>query len=191
MLLPNAYYGKAGEAQPLLEMEDDDEEDKLLKETPKSVIDMLGFDPLEFEESKNSTEDSSGIRYISFAGVSVAIEYEINEQRTLYNDADEVVYDERMQYPYGFIQGTTGRDGDEIDVALGTDEDAPDVFVVDMIDLGPDVNERENEDKVFLGFSSLAAAKKAFFSMYPKNFFGGMVKMPLKEFKAAMLTGSL
>lgn len=143
------------------------------------------------ESLDSKTKDSAGIRYISFADLPVGIEYGIGERRVFHDDNGEIVYDKTLEYPYGFIQNTVGRDGDEIDVILGTDPEAENVYVIDMIDLGPDVAKREDEDKVLLGFPSAAAAKEAFFSMYPKTFFGGLVTMRLHEFQDAMRRGVL
>jgi phage-related protein (TIGR01555 family) len=162
------------------------------KEVPKEKTDdsKRWADKLR-EKLKSTDADSSGIKYVNFAGVMVGIEYDAGERRIFYDDNGEVVYNTLLKYPYGFIQGTTGRDGVEIDVILGSTKQPNDVYIVDMIDLGPNVEARENEDKVMLGFDNAEEAKEAFYSMYPTNFFGGMKKMPIEEFRAAMQRGVL
>lgn len=143
------------------------------------------------ETRHKKSKDTAGIKYISFASLPIGIEYAAGERRVFYDDNGEVVYDKLLEFPYGFVQNTIGRDGDEIDVITGPVEDPEHVYVIDMIDLGPDVSKRENEDKAMLGFDSAESAKNAFFTMYPRNFFGGMVKMRLEEFQDAMRRGVL
>lgn len=138
---------------------------------------------LEGKESSAGAKDSVSVRDLEFAGIPISVEYEAGTRRILKNPAGAVVYDRVLQFPYGFIRNTTGRDGDEIDVILGTDENAPNVYVIDMIDLGPDVHQREDEDKVFVGFKSPRDVKAAFLTMYPASFLGGMDSFGLQEFR--------
>ena len=100
------------------------------KKTPKS--------------SFRAARDSAAFLDIEFSGIPVTIEVMAGDTRTIRNEAGEVVYKRKLQYDYGFIRGTIGRDDDETDVILGPAEYAPFVYVADMIDLGPDVDKREN-----------------------------------------------
>lgn len=118
----------------------------------------------------------------SFADVPVHIEFQPGERRIIRNGAGEVVYDRVMRYPYGYIRGTKGRDGDEVDVVLGPTGLFRFIYVADMEDLGPDVKQRQDEDKVFLGFDSQADAEKAFESMYPKRWLRGIRPLDWPEF---------
>jgi len=99
----------------------------------------------------------------------------------------DVVYDRVLPNHYGFIRNTIGRDGDEIDVILGTDPAADSAYVIDMIDLGPDEAAREDEDKVLLGFPSARAARDAFLAMYPPSFLGNMDAMSMEDFRSNWL----
>jgi phage-related protein (TIGR01555 family) len=117
-----------------------------------------------------------------FGGVPITVERSKGQRRVLKNDSGNVVYDRTLLHDYGFIRGTIGRDGDEVDVIIGPDESAANVFVADMIDLGPDVDKRSDEDKVLLGFRSEAEARAAFLSMYPPEFLGSLKRMSIKEF---------
>lgn len=123
------------------------------------------------------------IKHVKFQGFDIAIEYPAGVTRELKNAKGEVVYRKRMVYSYGFIATTKGRDGDEVDVMLGPSEKAQEAHVVHMIDLGPDVDQREDEDKVMLGFPDAEAAKKAFEKHYPATFYGGMTSLPLDVFR--------
>lgn len=142
-----------------------------------------------FEEEQTLARDSAysaGLTCFDFSGLPLAIEYPQGSQRKIVNPDGVVVYDRTMLYDYGFIRATVGRDGDEIDVIVGPNEDAPYVYIVDMIDLGFDVDQREDEDKVCLGFNSESAALRAFQSMYPPSFFGGMKSVSIKDFRHRM-----
>jgi hypothetical protein len=50
-----------------------------------------------------------------------------------------------------------------------------------MIDLGYDEAQRQDEDKVFIGFPDQAWALEAFHSLYPPFFMGGMLAMPVQQ----------
>ena len=119
---------------------------------------------------------------LEFAGLPITVEFSAGERRLITNADDEIVYDRVMQWPYGFIQNTIGQDHDEIDVILGPVEASPTVFVVNMMDYGPDYEQRENEHKVCLGFLDRQSAIDAFCTMYPEDFYGGLEEVPLGHF---------
>jgi len=132
------------------------------------------------------------VEKITVQGLSVVVEYPKGSVRELKNDAGETVYKRLMRYSYGYFEHTQGRDPDEVDVILGPFADTcKSAFIVHMLDKGPDVDEREDEDKVLFGFGNAVAAKLAFFSMYPKSFFGGLTELPMATFKEKLATASL
>jgi hypothetical protein len=130
-------------------------------------------------------------KYVERMGLGIVIEYPKGAQRKYHNKDGKVVYQKTMRYPYGFFEGTKGRDGDEVDAILGPSQRFDDVFVVHMLDKGPDVEQREDEDKVLIGFSTADAAKMGFLQMYPREFFGGMTILPVETFKQRLATASL
>lgn len=115
-------------------------------------------------------------------GLPITIEHKKGSDRTLHNDAGKQVYKVRMHNDYGYIDNTKGRDGDEVDVMLGPSEDAEEVYIVHMKDMGPDPSQREDEDKVMMGFPSADLAKSAFHMHYPREFYEGMTAMPVDQF---------
>jgi phage-related protein (TIGR01555 family) len=141
-------------------------------ESPESVLGI----PKREAAGEDSAPDH---QEIEFAGLPLTVEYPKNTWRILRNPRGQVVYERFLENDYGFIRGTVGRDGDEVDVIVGPDESAQAAFVVNMIDLGPDVDQRQNEDKVCIGFQTADAARQAFLGMYPRSFFGGMKKVPV------------
>lgn len=90
----------------------------------------------------------------------------------------------RLQHDYGYVRGSTGRDGDHIDVFLGPeykDRDVP-VHVIDQHD--PD-NGKFDEHKAMLGFRSERDAVAAYHANYPHDWNGARAVTPLHvdEFK--------
>lgn len=124
-----------------------------------------------------------GNEQMDFAGFPVTVEYRKGVRRTLLNPSGNIVYDRVMQYDYGFLRDTTGVDGDEVDVILGPYENSPKAFPIVMIDLGPDIDKREDEFKICLGFMSEAEAVEAFLTMYPKSFLGPVSELSVRGFR--------
>ncbi len=52
-----------------------------------------------------------------------------------------------------------------------------------MRDRGVVKSEREDEDKILIGYSSASMAKQAFLQHYPADFYESMTAMPVAEFK--------
>jgi hypothetical protein len=93
-----------------------------------------------------------------------------------------------MHNDYGYIRNTTGRDKQHIDCFLGPNLGARNVYVVHT-NRPPDFQSYD-EDKVFLGFQSAAAAKACFLQHYDSpKFFRGMDTLTMDEFKKRFLHG--
>lgn len=72
-----------------------------------------------------------------------------------------------MHNDYGYFNTTLGKDGDAVDVFLGSNFKSDKVFVVDQY------NGREfDESKVMLGFNTIGEAKKAYLSNYERGWKG-------------------
>jgi hypothetical protein len=133
----------------------------------------------------------SANKKMTVSGLPVTIEVPRGKDRVLHDDDGKQVYRRRMFHHYGFLNGTKGRDGDEVDVFVGPISDAKEAYIIHMRDMGPVPEEREDEDKVFLGFSSADAAKAAFLLHYPPTFYDGMTALPIEQFKKKLATASL
>lgn len=82
-----------------------------------------------------------------------------------------------MHHPYGYFTGTIGEDGEGIDVFLGPDPDAPEVYVIHQAS-PPDFREYD-EDKVMAGFRSAEEARRAYLDHYDDpRFYGSMTTLP-------------
>lgn len=91
-----------------------------------------------------------------------------------------------MPYDYGYIDGSEGVDGDEVDVFLGPNKSAQFVYI--MHQLKKESGEFD-EQKCFLGFDNLQQAKEAYRKAYdlPDLFIGTMEAIPFNTFKEKVL----
>ena len=114
-------------------------------------------------------------------GVPIAIENRKGSVRKGKN-SDGTEWSTKFKAPYGYIKGTKGADGDEIDAYVGPDKDAPKVHVVHQ---HKDTGKGYDEDKVMIGFKSKGDAKKTFLQHYddPK-YLGPISTMTVEELKA-------
>jgi hypothetical protein len=92
----------------------------------------------------------------------------------------------KMPHHYGYILLTEGADGDHVDCFVGPVEDAASAYVVRQND--PKTGEYD-EDKVMLGFASVADAKAAYLASRDdgSRAFGSIVPMPMERFKQRVL----
>lgn len=114
---------------------------------------------------------------VKWQGLEIAIENPVGSTR------EGKGWKTTMRNAYGYICRSGGVDGDEVDVYLGDDMDAPTVYVV---------HQRKNgnwkaydEDKCMIGFKSEAAARSAYLAHYDDDrFLGPITAMPVDEFVA-------
>ncbi len=119
---------------------------------------------------------------LEFQGLPISVENRAGSRRYWYDPNADEHGSTKMKYPYGYVRGTLGMDGDAVDVFVGPHEDAEKVYVVTQMKR-PGFKEVD-EQKVMLGFKSAADAKKAYLEHYndPK-FFGSMKEFTMDEFK--------
>lgn len=87
----------------------------------------------------------------------------------------------RMLYPYGYLVGTMGVDGDPVDCYVGPDADAPMVYLVTT--RVPGKWDTDDEQKAMIGFASEEDARAAFLKHYnDPRFLGSVLAMPADEF---------
>jgi len=121
-------------------------------------------------------------RHISFQGLEIAIE---NPKGSVRSGVDRggKAWSIEMHDDYGYVNGSMGVDGDQVDVFVGRQADADTVYVITT--MAPPTFSKRDENKCMLGYVSAEEAKAAFLSHYDdKRFFGSMLSMPIEEFKA-------
>lgn len=119
-------------------------------------------------------------RKVPWQGLMISVENEAGDMRRgVGADGDWAT---RLFYAYGYVNGTMGVDGDQVDVYLGPElEHAPMVYVVHQRRYG--AWEEYDEDKCMLGFLSEEDAVHAYLSCYDdERFLGPVTAMPVAEF---------
>ena len=92
-----------------------------------------------------------------------------------------------MKMPYGYIKGSKGADGEEIDCYVGPDKDAPNAYVVHQRKAD---GTGYDEDKVLLGMKDKEEAKKKYLQHYNSDKFLGPVKeVPVERLKEMLSEG--
>ena len=90
-----------------------------------------------------------------------------------------------MNNTYGYIKGTTGVDGDHIDMFLSDHPNKGNVYVVDQVK--PDGT--FDEHKVMYGFDSKEDAEKAYLSNYEDGWkgLGNITEVSKEDFKNGLI----
>jgi hypothetical protein len=129
-------------------------------------------------------------RRMKFQGMDISIETDKGEERHWDDPHSGESGTTKMKYPYGYVRRTIGADGEHIDVYVGPEEDADDVYVIHQMKK-PDFK-KYDEDKVMMGFESAKQAKAAYLMHYDDDkFFGTMDTMSVDEFKDEFISKAL
>jgi len=120
------------------------------------------------------------------SGIPIAIEKRIGDIRSGVG-ADGVKWKTRLSMPYGYIKGSEGADGEDIDCYVGPHKDAPNAYVVHQ---RKSDGTGYDEDKVLLGLRSKEEATKGYLAHYNSDKFLGPVKeVPVERLKEMLSTG--
>lgn len=116
-----------------------------------------------------------------FQGLEISVENQKGSVRRGV-DRDGHAWETKMHCDYGYIRGTLGVDKDSIDCYIGDDENAKFAYVIHQRKAGRWTE--YDEDKVMLGFPSLAEAKRVYLQHYDNpKFLGPVTILPMTEFK--------
>ncbi|MBX3504398.1 MAG: hypothetical protein KF895_02890 [Parvibaculum sp.] len=128
-------------------------------------------------------------RHVKWQGLDISIETEQGQARTG-TDPDGKAWSVTMPVPYGYLKRTKGADGEQVDVYVGPEPKAPQVFVVDQTDAD---TKAFDEHKALIGFpdevSARAAYEAAFSDGRGLERIGAIRAMPVAEFKAWLRNG--
>lgn len=117
-----------------------------------------------------------------FQGMPVSVENRKGSKRHWYDPHNDTHGYTKMKYPYGYVRGTLGTDGDEVDVYIGNDKTSDRVFVITQ-NKAPEFKDID-EQKVMLGFDSPEKAKLAYLAHYDnKRFFRTLKELTISDFK--------
>jgi len=127
--------------------------------------------------------------HVTVQGLNIAIENPKGSIRSGV-DANGKVWETKMQNHYGDIKATLGADGDPVDVFLGDNLDAPNVFIVDQVD---PLTLKFDEHKTLIGFNSENEAKEAYLANYQDDWKGlrSISTLSVSDFKQWLSEGNL
>lgn len=136
---------------------------------------------LQYERGRMKTAADKIHKKITFQGLPVHIDRPKGFVQSG-KDAQGKPWQRTYKYDYGFIPKTQGGDNEDLDVFIGPKAKSDAAFWV---------SQRKDdgsfdEYKVFLGFSSQAAAKKAYLEHVPRKYYGGMEEMPVAAMKTLL-----
>lgn len=120
-----------------------------------------------------------------FQGMPVSIENDKGSVRSgVAPDGKE--WKTKMKAPYGYLRGTRGVDGDELDVFIGPNADSKKVYVMHILD--PKTG-KYDEDKCILGCTSRTQARRLIREHYDSpKFMGDITEMSLDDFKRTAMS---
>lgn len=119
---------------------------------------------------------------MEFLGLPISIENRKGSNRYWYDPEMDEHGKTKMEFPYGYVRGTLGLDGDEVDVFVGPNKESRKVFVITQLKR-PEFK-KIDEQKVMLGFTSSSQAKKAYMRHFDKpDFFDSITEMDIDEFQ--------
>ena len=133
-----------------------------------------------------NVERTSPLERRIFAGFVVVIENRAGSIRHWNSSHTGQSGQTLMKHDYGYFDGHDGADGDELDCYLGHNENARYIYIVHQM-APPDYRFFE-EDKVFLGFDSEAAAREAYLAHRNdgERAYGGMTALRVEDFRAKL-----
>lgn len=148
------------------------------------IVLIVKSHPMLFPGPKSEAQAEAGNyakRKVQWNGLTISIENEAGTYRRG-TAPDGTQWEQRMVFPYGYINKTEGVDGDHVDVYLGPNLDGAEwVYVVHQRRYGD--WDRYDEDKVFIGFDSEGDARAAFLASYDDaRFLGPISTMAIGEF---------
>jgi hypothetical protein len=126
---------------------------------------------------------------MNFQGLPIRVEYPRGSKRPWKDDSGQTQYT-TFQNPYGEIPGTTGVDGDPVDVYVGPNKKSDRVFVVKQMKRGD--WKKFDEEKMILGCSTAEEARDLYLAHYnDARFCGGIKELSMTEFKDRLLQKGL
>ena len=125
--------------------------------------------------------------HITVQGLNISVENpRDSERRGKRPDGTEWAH--KMSDHYGYVKRTVGADDEQVDVYVGNQPDAPQVFVVDQVN----ADGTFDEHKAMIGFPDEATATAAYASNFDPGWkIGKVTAMPIDGFKEWLNTGDL
>lgn len=120
---------------------------------------------------------------LNYKGIDIRIEYEKGERKPESNTfSTDIEYGYPMYADYGYIEGTIGADGEDLDVYVGPNRDSDEVFIATLLKKSDEDGERDiDEWKILLGFSSYEEAQEFMMLQYGSWMCGIIYRSSLED----------
>lgn len=129
---------------------------------------------------------------LTLHGIPLALEWRKGEVRKYFNhnplkkkSTGTIDYNKKMEADYGYVRNVMDADGEELDVYIGPNRDSEKIFVLEKL-RSSDASFDEN--KIMLGYDSMAEAKKSYLRHQDKDEMGKVREITLAQFKKEFLS---
>lgn len=131
--------------------------------------------------------------HIRLHGLDISIENAYGQTRGNKRKDGSLKWSTSMPAHYGYIRGTVGADGEQMDVFIGRRPDlANKVFVIDQMRQTKKGNTKFDEHKVMLGYKSTKRAMRDYLKAYgERKSAANITALSMDEFKQWLKSGSL
>jgi hypothetical protein len=131
--------------------------------------------------------------HIRIGGLDISIENSRHSVRGKRNPDESLRWSAQMPAHYGYVRGTVGADGDQVDVFIGRRPDLLDrIYVIDQMKITKKQNVKFDEHKIMLGYKSLKRAVKDYERAYNgRAIVGTVTEVSLDELKTWLRSGDL
>ncbi len=134
--------------------------------------------------TKNNVAMGKEIKHFTMHGLGFTIESPKGSIRKGV-DPDGTPWETVLPEDYGYVDGTKGMDGDELDIYIGPTPNSELVFVVDQKDFRATTN-RFDEHKIILGATNMKEAREIYIAGFSDNRGADRIMaitpVPMKEF---------
>lgn len=160
----NSATEKQGSGQESSVQPSDNKEEQTVQTAVAAAEAEVNTEPSEAQKKAGNYK----MGHLEIDGLGITIENPKGSVRRG-KDADGIPWETQMKNTYGYIKGTTGVDGDKIDVFLSDNPADGDVYVVDQYNQDGSFDEH----KVMYGFTSATEAEAAYLSNYSADWAQG------------------
>lgn len=129
--------------------------------------------------------------HIRLHGLDISIENAYGTERGKKRKDGSLKWSATMSAHYGYIRGTVGADGDQMDVYVGRRPELDQVFVLDQAKLTRKGVRKFDEHKVMLGYRTLKRALRDYASTHDAgtNLIDSVTQLSVSEFKKWLKSG--
>lgn len=130
--------------------------------------------------------------HIRLHGLDISIENSYASKRGKKNPDGSLKWSATMPAHYGYIRGTMGADGDQVDVYIGRRPELGKVWVIDQNRTSKKGNSKFDEHKVMLGYRTLRKALRDYRATRPNGLEGieSVTEMSVSELKTWLKDGN-